>query len=140
MADTLEAAHLKSKPAAKAAAERVAAAMPHMPEGADVRGRVAEAVGGAGEAGAGGWDALLKSLGLREPSAIEKAVEQYHAAMHEMKVRQEMGEESEGVGEEVGRWIRVCCPLPPSPLTAHPLPPSPSRWRWARRTARRRRR
>lgn len=67
--------------------------MPHIPtrdeigEGIqDVRDRVAGIAEGGKAGVGGGWDTFLKQIGLRDKSTIEKAVDQYHNALHEVKV------------------------------------------------------
>jgi len=84
--DTLESLHLKTKSPIKEAAERVAASMPNYETTDELKQKITDTVEGIQDTTTNSYDHLLKSLNLREKSTIEKAVDAYNRALHEMKV------------------------------------------------------
>lgn len=82
IADALETLHIKSetpeKHAARVAAETLHGASNVLPDLSSIANMSPDVKGK--------WDALLKWAGIREPSTLEKAREEYDHALHRMKV------------------------------------------------------
>lgn len=113
--DALEAIHLKEPSAAKAAAEKIAHAIPgtggktggiadmdftHLAP--DLKEQLSGILSGTSQVGTV-WDKALKNLGLRERSMVEKAAAQYYSALHEMKVA--LGAEDRTLGEKLNHAV-----------------------------------
>lgn len=89
VADALEGLHLKKKSPEKIAAEQVAASI----------GSLQEAGHALSEGALSRWDTLLKTLHIREPSALDRAYHEYDEALHRIKVA--LGAESPTTPEKL---------------------------------------